>query len=452
MRSSSPTAASRTAETSRRSSAARRVAVTDPVYPVYVDTNVMAGRSGAAGADGRYADIVYLPATAANGFAPEPPEAPVDVAYLCSPNNPTGAVASREHLETWVASARERDAVLIFDAAYDAFIQDPALPHSICRSLARRAAPSRCAASPARRLHGVRCAYSVVPKALAGRGPGGERVALNGLWARRHATKFDSVPYPVQRAAAAVFSAQGQKQTGEQVAYYMANARALREGLGAAGFACHGGVHAPYVWVETPGGLSSWDCFDKLLGEAHVVCTPGAASAPRRGLRATLGLQRARERGRGHRAHPGGVRRVGIRGSTEEIPGPRRIRGAPRAHLASPPPRMRCGPAASRRIMASSPQCRSRGVVLARSPDTQSGAVSDAALRSRPRLLDRVRIALRLRHYSIRTEEAYVGWIRRFILFHERRHPDAMGAPEVVAFLFTSPPRARSARPRRTRR
>jgi LL-diaminopimelate aminotransferase len=254
-----------------------RIAVTDPVYPVYVDTNVMAGRSGAAGAGGRYAGIVYLPATADNGFAPGPPQARVDLAYLCSPNNPTGAVASRENLEAWVAWARENDAVLIFDAAYDAFIQDPALPHSIyeiagatecaieMRSFSKRAG-----------FTGVRCAYTVVPKALSGSSPSGERVALNGLWARRHATKFNSVPYPVQRAAAAVFSAEGRKQTGEQVAYYMANARALREGLCAAGFGCHGGAHAPYVWVETPDGLSSWDCFDKLLAEAHVVCTPGA--------------------------------------------------------------------------------------------------------------------------------------------------------------------------------
>jgi LL-diaminopimelate aminotransferase len=254
-----------------------RIAVTDPVYPVYVDTNVMAGRSGTADADGRYAGIVYLPATAANGFAPGPPEAAVDVAYLCSPNNPTGAVASRESLEAWVAWARERDAVLIFDAAYDAFIQDPALPHSIYEIAgAERCAIEMRSFSKRAGFTGVRCAYTVVPKALTGSGPGGERVALNALWARRHATKFNSVPYPVQRAAAAVFSAEGRKQTTEQVAYYMANARALREGLGAAGFGCHGGEHAPYVWVQTPGGLASWDCFDKLLGEAHVVCTPGA--------------------------------------------------------------------------------------------------------------------------------------------------------------------------------
>jgi LL-diaminopimelate aminotransferase len=237
----------------------------------------MAGRSGAADTDGRYAGIVYLPATAANGFAPGPPEAPVDLAYLCSPNNPTGAVASRENLEAWVAWARENDAVLIFDAAYDAFIQDPALPHSIYEIAgAQTCAIEMRSFSKRAGFTGVRCAYTVVPKALAGSGPSGERVALNGLWARRHATKFNSVPYPVQRAAAAVFSAEGRKQTGEQVAYYMANARALREGLSAAGLRCHGGEHAPYVWVETPDGLSSWDCFDKLLTETRVVCTPGA--------------------------------------------------------------------------------------------------------------------------------------------------------------------------------
>ncbi len=217
------------------------LAVTDPVYPVYVDTNVMAGRTGEADAQGRYAGITYLPATEANGFAPAPPDERVDLAYLCSPNNPTGAVASRENLETWVAWARENDAVLIFDAAYDAFIQDPALPHSIYEiDGAREVAIEMRSFSKRAGFTGVRCAYTIVPKALTGSGPSGERVALNGLWARRHATKFNSVPYPVQRAAAAAFSAEGRKQTGEQVAYYMVNARALREGLGAAGFGAAG--------------------------------------------------------------------------------------------------------------------------------------------------------------------------------------------------------------------
>ena len=253
------------------------IAVTDPVYPVYVDTNVMAGRGGEVDERGRYKGILYLPATERNGFMPGPPDQGVDLAYLCSPNNPTGAVASRENLEAWVDWARENDTVLIFDAAYDAFIQDPALPHSIyeiegakecsieMRSFSKRAG-----------FTGVRCAYTVVPHALTGATQAGQRVALGGLWARRHATKFNGVPYVVQRAAEAVFSPEGRKQTAEQVAYYMTNARQLREGLAAAGFACFGGEHAPYIWLRTPDGLSSWDCFDRLLSETQVVSTPGA--------------------------------------------------------------------------------------------------------------------------------------------------------------------------------
>ncbi len=254
-----------------------RIAVTDPVYPVYVDTNVMAGRAGAAEASGRYAGIRYLPAVEENDFAPEPPDASVDLAYLCSPNNPTGAVADRANLEAWVAWARERDAVLLFDAAYDAFIQDPALPRSIFEiDGARECAIEMRSFSKRAGFTGVRCAYTVVPKQLFGSTGSGDRVALHGLWARRQATKFNGVPHFVQRGAAAVFEPEGRKQTGEQVAYYMANARALREGLGGAGFTCFGGEHAPYIWMRTPDGLSSWDCFDKLLSEAHVVCTPGS--------------------------------------------------------------------------------------------------------------------------------------------------------------------------------
>ena len=254
-----------------------RVAVTDPAYPVYVDTNVMAGRSGSAGPDGRYEEILYLPGTEENGFTPGPPDQRVDIAYLCSPNNPTGAVASRENLEAWVAWARAHDAVLIFDAAYDAFIQDPALPHSIYEiEGARECAIEMRSFSKRAGFTGVRCAYTIVPRDLTGATGSGERVALNGLWARRHATKFNGVPYIIQQGAAATFSPEGRKQTGEQVAYYMANAAALRQGLGEAGFALFGGEHAPYIWMRTPADLSSWDCFDKLLGEAHVVCTPGS--------------------------------------------------------------------------------------------------------------------------------------------------------------------------------
>jgi LL-diaminopimelate aminotransferase len=258
-----------------------RIAVTDPVYPVYVDTNVMAGRTGPADAEGRYAGILYLPATEANGFVPDPPAEPVDVAYLCTPNNPTGAVATRAQLERWVAWARATDAVVVFDAAYDAYIQDPALPRSIYEiEGARHCAIEMRSYSKRAGFTGLRCAYTVVPKEMTGTAPGGERVSLNGLWARRQATKFNGVPYPVQRAAEAVHAPEGRKQTAEQIAYYMENARRLREGLGAAGFRVFGGVHAPYIWMRVPEGLGSWTFFDELLRRAHVVGTPGAGFGP----------------------------------------------------------------------------------------------------------------------------------------------------------------------------
>jgi len=254
-----------------------RIAVTDPTYPVYVDTNVMAGRTGEADEQGRFEGIVYLPSTAENDFMPGPPDQTVEIAYLCSPNNPTGAVASRENLEAWVAWARKNDAVIIFDAAYDAFIQDPALPHSIYEiEGARECAIEMRSFSKRAGFTGVRCAYTVVPKELTGSTLSGERVALHDLWSRRHATKFNSVSFVVQRAAAAAYSPEGRKQTAEQVAYYMANAAHLREGLGAAGFKLFGGEHAPYIWMQTPAGLSSWDCFDRLLNDANVVATPGS--------------------------------------------------------------------------------------------------------------------------------------------------------------------------------
>jgi LL-diaminopimelate aminotransferase len=254
-----------------------RVAVTDPVYPVYVDTNVMAGRTGPVDARGRFAGITYLVADERNGFVPDPPEAQLDLVYLCSPNNPTGAAMTRAQLEAWVAWARARDAVLIFDAAYDAFIQDPALPRSIYEiEGSRQCAIEMRSYSKRAGFTGLRCAYTVVPSALEGTTASGERVPLRGLWARRQSTKFNGVPYIVQRAAAAVHTPEGRKQTGEQVAHYMENARALRAGLGAAGFHCFGGENAPYLWMRTPGGLDSWACFDRLLGQAHVVCTPGS--------------------------------------------------------------------------------------------------------------------------------------------------------------------------------
>jgi len=255
--------------------------VTDPVYPVYVDSNVMAGRTPAAGADGRYPGFVYLVGSEANGFQPEPPAEPVDVAYLCSPNNPTGTVATRAQLERWVAWARETDSLIVFDAAYESYIADPALPHSIfeipgakqhaieLRSFSKRAG-----------FTGVRCAFMVIPKAVTGVDPAGKRVALNALWSRRHSTKFNGASYIVQRGAAAAYSPAGLAQTRAQIAFYMENARLLREGLGGAGFTVFGGVHAPYLWLRTPNGMGSWDFFDRMLDRARIVGTPGAGFGP----------------------------------------------------------------------------------------------------------------------------------------------------------------------------
>jgi LL-diaminopimelate aminotransferase len=258
-----------------------RIALCDPVYPVYLDSNVMAGRTGAVDDRGRFAGVVYLPCTEANGFAAEPPDERADVVYLCSPNNPTGSVMDRALLARWVEWARAHGAVLVFDAAYEAFIQDDALPRSIYEIPgARSVAIEMRSFSKRAGFTGVRCAYTIVPKELMGTTARGERISLHELWARRHSTKFNGVPYVTQRAAEAVYSPAGRKQTGEQVAFYLENARCLREGLRAAGFTVFGGVHAPYLWMRTPGGLSSWDFFDRLLREAHVVGTPGSGFGP----------------------------------------------------------------------------------------------------------------------------------------------------------------------------
>ncbi|HME70576.1 MAG TPA: LL-diaminopimelate aminotransferase [Myxococcota bacterium] len=256
-------------------------AVVDPVYPVYVDTNVMAGRTGPADESGRFAGITYLAATEANGFVPEPPAQRVDLVYLCTPNNPTGAAATRDQLARWVAWARANDAVIVFDAAYEAYITDPSLPRSIYElEGAKECAIEMRSFSKRAGFTGVRCAYTVVPKALTGSTATGERVPLHALWSRRQSTKFNGVSYPVQRAAAAVYSEAGLAQTAAQIAFYMENARRLREGLGRAGFTLFGGIHAPYIWMRTPRGLGSWEFFDRLLTEAHVVGTPGAGFGP----------------------------------------------------------------------------------------------------------------------------------------------------------------------------
>jgi LL-diaminopimelate aminotransferase len=257
------------------------VALIDPVYPVYLDSNVMAGRAGVADDRGRYSRVVYLPSTAENGFQPPLPDRPVDMVYLCYPNNPTGSVLTRPQLKRWVDWARQSGAVLLFDAAYEAYIREPEIPHSIYEiEGAREVAVEFRSFSKSAGFTGTRCAFTVVPKDVMGRTAAGERVPLNGLWFRRQSTKFNSVPYVIQKAAAAVYTDEGQREVRGLVDFYMENARIIRTGLEAAGLTVYGGRNAPYIWVKTPAGLSSWDFFDKLLNEAHVVGTPGSGFGP----------------------------------------------------------------------------------------------------------------------------------------------------------------------------
>jgi LL-diaminopimelate aminotransferase len=257
------------------------VAVMDPVYPVYVDSNVMAGRAGAADASGRYAGIVYLACTAENDFQPALPDRPVDLIYLCYPNNPTGAVMTVPALRRWVDYARRQGAVILYDAAYEAYVRDPGVPRTIYEvEGAREVAIEFRSFSKSAGFTGVRCAFTVVPQELSGRSASGERVSLNPLWFRRQSTKYNAVPYIVQRAAAAVYAEEGARQVRAQIDYYLTNARIIREGLSAVGLTAYGGRNAPYLWVRTPPGLDSWSFFDKLLNEAHVVGTPGAGFGP----------------------------------------------------------------------------------------------------------------------------------------------------------------------------
>ena len=253
------------------------VAITDPVYPVYVDTNVMAGNTGRAESGGRYAGLVYLPVTEANGFVPALPERPVDLIYLCYPNNPTGTVASRDHLRRWVDWAGANGAIILFDAAYEAYITDAEIPHSIYEiEGAREVAIEFRSFSKTAGFTGLRCAFTVVPKELAGTTADGRRQPLHPLWNRRQTTKFNGVSYVVQRAAAAVYSAEGRAQVRKTIDFYLANARLLCEGLSRLGIRVHGGVNAPYVWLQTPGEETSWEFFDRLLQRAHLVGTPGS--------------------------------------------------------------------------------------------------------------------------------------------------------------------------------
>ncbi|MCP9901896.1 LL-diaminopimelate aminotransferase [Cyanobium sp. Cruz CV13-4-11] len=257
--------------------AGNRIAVTDPVYPVYVDSNVMAGRTGEADATGRYGGLTYLPITADNGFTAPIPTEPVDLIYLCFPNNPTGAVATKEQLQAWVNYARAHKALILFDAAYEAFISDPSLPHSIYEiEGARECAIEFRSFSKNAGFTGTRCAFTVVPRGLMGTAANGEAVELWGLWNRRQCTKFNGVSYIVQRGAEAVYSPEGQAQVKALIDFYMDNAALIRRELTAAGIRVYGGEQAPYVWLKTPEGLDSWGFFDHLLTKAHVVGTPGS--------------------------------------------------------------------------------------------------------------------------------------------------------------------------------
>lgn len=258
-----------------------KVAIGDPVYPVYNDTNVMVGRSGEADDKGYYEGIVYMPCTEENGFNPDFPREKVDIIYLCYPNNPTGTVASKEQLKAWVDYALKNDAVILFDAAYEAFITEPDIPHSIFEiEGAKQCAMEFRSFSKTAGFTGVRCGLTVVPEELMGTTANGEKFSFNKLWNRRQCTKFNGASYPVQKAAAAVYSDEGWAQVKEVIDYYMENARIIREGLTAAGITCYGGVNAPYIWLKTPEGMSSWDFFDKLLNECHVVGTPGSGFGP----------------------------------------------------------------------------------------------------------------------------------------------------------------------------
>ncbi len=250
------------------------VAVPDPVYPVYVDTNVMAGRSGAF-ADGRYGGFIYLEGDMANGFVPAPPSCRADLIYLCYPNNPTGAVAAKAQLKEWVNYAKENKALILFDAAYEAFITDKSIPHSIYEiEGAKDVAIEFRSFSKTAGFTGTRCAFTVIPKNCIAYDNNGNKHQLHGLWNRRHSTKFNGVSYPVQRAAEAVYIGDGPAQVREIIDYYMANAKLIREKMEKLGYKCAGGVNAPYIWVEC--GSDSWAFFDMLLNKAGVVCTPGA--------------------------------------------------------------------------------------------------------------------------------------------------------------------------------
>lgn len=247
-----------------------KVAITDPVYPVYLDTNIMSGR-----------EVIYLPVTAENNFVPELPKEKVDMIYLCFPNNPTGTVLTKEELKKWIDYAKENNSVILYDAAYEAFITEENIPHSIYEvEGAKEVAIEFRSYSKTAGFTGVRCAYVVIPKELKGKTKDGEEVSYNKLWNRRTCTKFNGVSYIVQKAAEATYSEEGRKQIQENINYYLENARIIKQGLEKAGFTCYGGVNSPYVWLKVPDGMTSWEFFDELLEKANVVGTPGSGFGP----------------------------------------------------------------------------------------------------------------------------------------------------------------------------
>lgn len=258
-----------------------RIAVTDPVYPVYIDTNVMGGRGGELLPDGRWSNIEYLPCTSENGFVPALPKETPDVIYLCYPNNPTGTTLTRDELKKWVDYCRTYGSLLLFDAAYEAYIREDDVPHSIYEiEGAKEVAIEFRSYSKTAGFTGIRLGYTVVPKALLGRDSEGDEVALNPLWRRRQTTKFNGASYLTQRGAEALYAEEGQSQVKETIDYYLENARILRDGLAAVGYEVVGGVNSPYIWIKTPGTMTSWEFFDYLLDRYHIVGTPGSGFGP----------------------------------------------------------------------------------------------------------------------------------------------------------------------------
>jgi len=257
------------------------VAITDPVYPVYLDTNVMAGRTGDFQSDGHFGKVVYMACNAENQFKPELPKEKVDLIYLCVPNNPTGTALTRTDLKKWVDYAKEHHAIILYDAAYEAYIQEDDVPHSIYEiEGAKEVAVEFRSFSKKAGFTGTRCAFTVVPKSVMAFTKDGKEYPLNPLWNRRQTTKFNGVPYIIQRGAEAVYSPEGQQQIRDIITYYMTNAKIITEGLKSIGLQVFGGVNAPYIWLKTPNGMDSWSFFDKLLSEAHIVGTPGTGFGP----------------------------------------------------------------------------------------------------------------------------------------------------------------------------